>query len=452
MICSDNSLLSSKWLARLAQFSKLIVGFSGGLDSTVLVHALAAHPGLKAKLVAVHINHGISPHALSWQKHCHLWCQNHGIKFITKSVQFDRTANIEEHARLARYEVFSSLLTTNDCLILAHHQNDQAETVLLQLVRGAGIDGLAAMTSSSRLGLGTMARPLLTHSRAQLEQYTLVHQLTWIEDESNENTVHARNYLRHKIVPLLIDRWPGVVRSIARTATHCQQAKNNLASLATSDCLSSLADSDSPVLPIELLANLNFDRCSNVLRRWLQNNHIQVPPMTTFNRVIDELIYARADADPQVSWGDVVIRRYQNSLYLDRKQLVYLPDSIEWSTFPKSLTIGSVGKDQVESEINLVAKKVSEGLVLPPDAKMLIRFRQGGEEIFLHGQNKKLKKMFQEWGIPPWLRTSTPLIYINNVLAAVVGYAVSDSFFSKNSPQSWLLSVKTEKKINTQAN
>ncbi|MGC1181692.1 tRNA lysidine(34) synthetase TilS [Legionella sp.] len=462
--CIDQ-LLNSNWLSYLTRFRKLIVGFSGGLDSTVLLHALAANPELVTKLVAVHINHGMSPHAFSWQQHCNQWCQNIGIEFISEVVQFDRSANVEEHARLARYAVFSSILAPEDCLILGHHQDDQAETVLLQLFRGAGIDGLAAMPPLRCFGLGMLARPFLVHTHSQLKQYAMLHRLTWIEDESNLNTHYSRNYLRQQIMPLLMEKWPGLVGNLARTALHCQEAKNNLSTLATYDITSSLIENSNKhtelttnSLSIEPLLNLNLERISNILRVWLRNNRVSLPTTTTFHRLIHELIFATTDAIPEVSWSDILVRRYQKYLYLDRKHLIHLPACSEWSMFPSPLTIETNGSERrgwkqsssthnyglqtlEKAKINLFATEATHGLVIPPGAKIVVRFRKGGETFFWHGQNKQLKKLLQEWGIPPWLRKRIPLLYIEDQLVVIVGYAVSDLFFNKNSLQAWSLSA-----------
>jgi len=426
-------LLNAKWLSCLSHFNKLIVGFSGGLDSTVLLHALASCPSLCSKLVAVHVNHGISAHAPKWQAHCQQFCQNSGIDFITQAVQFNRLANIEEGARIARYAVFSSLMTDKDCLLLAHHQDDQAETVLLQLFRGAGIDGLAAMAESGRCGLGTLARPLLHYSREHLEHYAALHQLAWIEDDSNYDINYSRNYLRHQIMPLLIAKWSGVAGNIARTATHCQQARINLDDLAIEDCPELLAAKDT--LFIGALEGLSFERMANVLRVWLKKNQIPLPSTLTFNRLILEVIQARPDAVPEVGWAEFLVRRYQQCLYLDKKHPVNLPVFIEWSEFPLPLRLGG-------TDIHLLAKKADHGLSVMQNTKVSIRFRQGGEEMLWHGQNKQLKKLFQEWNVPPWSRDRLPLIYINDTLAAVVGYAVSDLFYTKDSSQAWLITTQ----------
>ncbi|MCW8386093.1 tRNA lysidine(34) synthetase TilS [Fluoribacter dumoffii] len=425
-------LLSTEWFSRLSHFSKLFVGFSGGLDSTVLLHVLACHPALFAKIVAVHVNHGISARASLWQQHCQQVCDLLNIPLIAHSVEFERSANIEEGARIARYDFFSSLMKEQDCLLLGHHMDDQAETVLLQLFRGAGVDGLAAMSELSAFGPGEIARPFLSHSREQLEHYAVQHQISWIEDESNQDVNYSRNYLRHQIIPLLKRKWTGVAGNIARTALHCQQAKRNLDVLAAQDALApenpnSLTQNSLLITPLK---ELNRDRMANVLRMWLKNNRVQLPSTVTFERLIDEMIFARSDAIPQVSWGDVTVRRYQDHLYLVRKNKNKLPPSLEWGAFPSPLII-------IDARIHLQAKKHNPGLLIPPGTKIYVRFRVGGEKIVWRGQTKQLKKLFQEWGIPPWIREQTPLIYFDDTLAAVAGYAMSDLFFSQEANDTW---------------
>ncbi|WP_045094964.1 tRNA lysidine(34) synthetase TilS [Legionella fallonii] len=438
-------MLTSEWIERLGQFTKLIVGFSGGLDSTVLLHVLSSHTLLRHRLTAIHIHHGISVNAEYWQRHCEQFCRNLNIPFFARTVQFDRSANIEEGARVARYAVFTSLLSANDCLLLGHHMDDQAETVLLQLFRGAGVDGLAAMTECGELGLGTMARPFLAYTRTHLEEYAKSHGLEWIDDESNQEIKYSRNYLRHEIMPLLMKKWPGVIGNIARTAAHCQQAKANLDALAEYDSQGiALANNSLSITPLK---KLSFERVTNILRVWLKKNQVQMPSTLTFQRLIHEVIFANSDASPEVSWENIIVRRYQQCLYINQRELESHPKntrfsrdepcnkSIIWSDFPQPLLLA-------ELNICLIAKQTKQGLVIPERANIIVQFRQGGEQIRLHGQTKQLKKLFQEWAVPPWQRDTIPLIYINDQLAVVVGYAVSDAFYSKSAAHAWELLTK----------
>lgn len=428
------SLLTENWVMRLAQLDRLIIGFSGGLDSTVLLHLLASESQLKLKLMAVHINHGLSPHADAWQQHCARQCLQLGINFVAQTVNFDRSANIEEGARNARYNLFSSMLRHNEAVIVGHHLDDQAETLLLQLFRGTGIDGLAAMSASNTLGLGSIIRPLLTHSREHLQTYAERNQLEWIEDESNQCIHYSRNYLRQEVMPLLIKQWPGVTTTIARTATHCQQAKLNLDALAQMDCPE--LNKTTNRLFIEPLRHFTVERISNVLRVWLKNNQAKLPPTSTFQRLIQEVLYASPDAMPLVSWSKVQIRRYRNYLYLETKTAFDLPSSIEWLDFPNSLIVA-------DGKMSLSASKSKKGLNLACGAKIHIRFRQGGEVLCWHGQTKLLKKLMQDFGIPPWLRDRIPLLYVNEQLAAVVGYAISDLFYTESETTAYEIQALT---------
>lgn len=425
-----NSLLSPEWIARLQECDQVLVGLSGGLDSTVLLHQLASYSQLKSRLLAVHINHGISSNSLSWQKHCEQFCHHLKIPFCAEHVEFPQNANIEEEARKARFAAFSRLLNDNGCLVLGHHLDDQAETVLLQLFRGAGVDGLSGIQEWGRFAKGSIARPFLTHSRERLHHYAITQKLTWVTDESNADVRYTRNYLRHQIMPLLLKKWPGVMGNLARTATHCQQAKRNLDELALLDCPDLSTGSDS--LDISLLHNLTEQRIINVLRVWLKKNHIQLPTTAIFKRLISELLGASIDANPIVAWNEILVRRYQNRIYIVKKDQKEPPKEIQWTHFPKEITVNNK---------TLYAQKTLKGLFLPPNAEISIKFRQGGELFVLHQQTKQLKKLFQEWRVPVWRREHIPLLYINQQLAAVVGYAISDLFYRESS-SAWSFEYK----------
>jgi tRNA(Ile)-lysidine synthase len=388
------------------------------------LHLLASIPALNHRLLAVHINHGISPNALGWQQHCEQWCEELNIAFRSQAVEFNRESNIEEGARTARFAVFSSLLNKNGCLLLGHHLDDQAETLLLQLFRGAGIDGLSSMSECSTWEQGVIARPLLSCSREQIKRYALEQGLVWIEDESNEDSAYTRNYLRHHIMPLLVQKWPGVVGNLARTASHCQEAQLNLDYQAMQDCGELLNATNS--LSIEPLSVLSEARIFNVLRVWLKQLKIKRPSAAIFKRIVHEVFYSRPDATPLVSWGTVTIRRYNGQLWLEQQQQTPSPECTEWPHFPEPLVLAG---GACLSVIN-----AKSGLMLPDDAELSVRFRQGGETMILHKQTKQLKKLFQEWNVPTWDRERVPLLYVNEQLAAVIGYAVSDVFYTDKEP------------------
>lgn len=426
-------LLDADWQKRLASYRTLWVGFSGGLDSTVLLHAIASQPMLASKLSAVHIHHGLSSNADAWLAHCQTICDEHGIPLSTHHVVLTQPNNIEEQARIARLTVFKTLVQEHDALVLGHHCDDQAETLLLQLFRGAGVDGLAAMPAVKSFYKGELVRPLLRHSRSLLETYARMHQLSWIEDESNQDCGYSRNYLRHEVMPILRARWPNVVTNLARTATHCQQAKMNLSMLATLDN-GNIAPKER-TLSISSLPVEHHARCVNMLRVWLTNNQIQLPSTQTFNRLIAEIVMASEDAVPCVEWGDVSIRRYQQTLYICKlSEHAHYPSHLEWPFFPATLQWG-------DAHESVQATPTHKGLFVPPGSRISVRTRQGGERFCWHGQTKTLKKLLQQWHVPPWLRDTLPLIYINDELAAVTGYAINDKHYDVDKPNIYTIQI-----------
>ena len=419
-LVTKDCVLDSYWIQKLAAYDRIYIGFSGGMDSTVLLHFLAAEPALMNKIHAVHINHGISAAADAWQTHCEQLCERLTIPCKTYTVSFNRQANVEEEARNARYQVFSQLVEENHCLLTAHHRDDQAETVLLHLFRGAGLKGLSGISETAEFGRGHLHRPLLTTARDTLHAYALAHQLAWITDESNSDIRFSRNFLRQQVVPLLQKKWPGVSKNLVRTAQLCRESQANLDDLALMDCPSLKTRSNKLVLNEWI--HLKKSRLLNVLRRWLQINCVKMPNYDTQERLITELICAKRDANPAVGWDNWVIKRFQNCLYLEPARQQDSFNALLWTNFPQSLLISDIGV--------LSARPASQGIKILPEDEVEVRFRQGCETLVWHGQTKSLKKLMQQWNIPPWLRPSVPLIYVNQQLAAVVGYAISDVFYA----------------------
>lgn len=421
-----NQLLTPICIHELSHYAIIYVGFSGGLDSTVLLHCLAAEPLLLPKLRAIHINHGLSPNASAWEAHCRMVCETLHISLSIYPLQLSGRDNLEARARAARHYIFKQELGPEDTLVLAHHQNDQAETLLLNLLRGAGVDGMAAMLPTQSFGHGTLRRPLLPHTRSLLETYAKTHQLVWVEDESNQNQLFSRNFIRHRILPVLQEKWPAAVSAISRAAQHCQQAKQNLATLAKWDGMA--INQVLNRLPLEKLRDLSPERALNLLRAWLNKNQVQQPSEKVIARILKELVAARVDATPSICFGNVVIRRYRDELYCFRKPgTALLPSNREWIDFPAPFCLGvDFGTLKVES--------ADTGMIVPENSQLTVCFRQGGERFRWRGQTKCLKKLLQAWGVPPWKRDKIPLIKINGELAAIVGYAVSDLFFSTSAP------------------
>lgn len=416
-------LLDSHWAQKLGSYDCIYVGFSGGLDSTVLLHALASEAELNNKIRAVHINHGLSPQAEFWQSHCQQECVRLAIPCQTLTISFNRQANIEEEARHARYQAFAQLVKANQCLLTAHHQGDQAETVLLHLFRGAGVKGLSGISETMVFSQGFLHRPLLAQSREILLDYAKTHKLSWIEDESNADLNFSRNFVRQQVLPLVQTKWPAVSKNLVRTSELCRQAQANLNDLAEIDCPS--LQTCSTELSLNQLMHLSEARLSNVLRHWLQKNAARLPNYDTLRRLLTEVIHAESDANPEVQWDKWVIKRFHFRLSLHQVSSAPLVNTVQWVCFPDSVELPGIGV--------LSAQLVAQGIKILPDDDIEIRFREGGETFVWHGQTKVLKKLMQQWNIPPWLRATIPLIYVNQQLAAVVGYAISDLFYGNNS-------------------
>lgn len=398
---------------------QIYIAFSGGLDSTVLVHALAGLRQTAAiksplNLHLIHVHHGLSPNADDWVENCQQLAASLALPLTV--VQVDARPKTGESpeaaARQARYKIFAETLPANAVLMLAHHANDQAETLLLQLLRGAGVRGLASMPLRARFHQSWLMRPLLAVSRVVLEQYAEQHQLTWIEDESNLNVDFDRNYLRHNILPLLNARWPATVSCLSRSASHCAEADSLLMEIADAD-LSNMLDGE-PRLNILLLRTLSPPRLNNVVRYWLMNQGLPLPSTVKLQTLIQTLIYSRYDAMPHVSWPGVEVRRFRNYLYAMPPLPKHDPTwYYEWNM-----------QEDLVLPANIGTLQVKDYLILAKGLPLRIAFRQGGEAMVLTGRkgHHSLKNLMQEWDIPPWLRQRVPLIFQNQELIAVVGY------------------------------
>lgn len=416
------------WRNQLQKYQTIYLGLSGGLDSMVLLHQIRQCHELAPKLVALHVHHGLSPNASGWQIHCETICQRLNIPIRVFHVQLDDTKNIEEQARNERYRVFSSCIQADDVLLLAHHQDDQAETVLLQLFRGTGVHGLAAMPKMRHFAKGVLIRPLLDYNRDALQQYAITHQIDWIEDESNHSIQFSRNYIRHELMPLLRRRWPNVTENIAFCSKICQNARDNLEALANID-----AQLDSDVLVLNDLYLGDTARMLNILHVWLHRRTGSSPSFRHLHRLMNEVILVPDDKRPMLAWGDVCVRRYRQRLYLEKrigwhKEPMSVSAQKIWNQFPKAISWGGA--------MEMVAIPASQGVFIADGAQIEIRTRQGGERIRHNGHLRCLKKLFQAWGIPPWQRGSIPLVFIDGVLKVIVGYAMADEVESDASQTS----------------
>ena len=395
--------------------SRLVLAFSGGLDSTVLLHALASlqaeHP---VALRAVHVDHGLQEDSAAWSAHCREAARALGVDYLCRSVtvQLESGKGPEASARDARYGALHAELGPGDWLISAHHREDQAETLLLNLVRGSGPMGIAGIGAIRRFGPGWLARPLLDTSREELLDYAERMGLHWLDDPSNADRRFDRNFLRHDILPRLKSRWPDISARLLRSAGHAGEAAELLEDLADIDLKGLGGRPDR--LPIDRLKELSQARQRNLLRYSLKKLGLSTPTAMQLSRVLEEAIPARRDAQPLVSWPGASVRRYRNGLYLMPENLVESPATIPVSSCDTPLGPGLGTLQFVHDAPHGMAKHLWQ-------ADVQVRFRQGGERFQPEGQShtRKLKKLLQEEGVVPWMRDRLPLVYADDELVAV---------------------------------
>ncbi|MDH5659533.1 MAG: tRNA lysidine(34) synthetase TilS [Gammaproteobacteria bacterium] len=436
---SFNAALLKENLTQYIDAKVLWVAYSGGCDSHVLLHSLVAlRSHIKAEIKAVHINHGLSPLANEWEEHCRKTCEQLNVPYLPISVDARaKNKSPEEAARHARYAEWRKMLNKNEVLFLAHHQDDQAETVLIQLFRGSGVKGLAAMPSRQNFSQGLLCRPMLGFLREEIYSYAIEHGLNWIDDPSNFDTDFDRNFLRHEVVPLLETRWPSLKKILSRTASHQADADQLLTELAFQDWHHV---HDNNQINISNLLKLSVKRQRNVLRYWISDIcELILPDTVHLQRILNEVVTAAEDAQPEVIWAGGEIRRYQGLLYAQEKLVEpSAVTTIIWSDIEQPLALNQNG-------LNLSAKRsVGKGLSQAKlkNSEISVKFRQGGESCRPagRGQTHQLKKLFQEWKIPPWKRAAIPLIYVNDELAEVVGYCHCEPYAAVEGEPGWFIS------------
>ena len=412
------SIIEQTILQHLNGRQSLLVAFSGGVDSTVLLQALVnlRQKLQNLKLRAIYIHHGLSKNADSWAEHCQQQCNVWQIPLIIEKVKLDRAAgNIEEQAREARYQAIYRHLKRDELLCTAQHLDDQCETFFLALKRGSGPTGLSAMP----LGNGQHLRPLLTISRQEIEQYANQQQLTWIEDESNQDDHYDRNFLRLKVLPILNQRWPHFSQMVARSAELCQQQEALIHELLSAEFKQIIGNAKQ--LNIQPLRDYSEYKRNAILRMWFREQHIGMPSQKQLSLIWQTVIQAKEDANPQFILHNRQIRRYQNQLYL-----LPLYQDIEQQILPwdlnTSLTLpDNLGHLQPNYQTDLTCR-------LPhKDETVSVRFHaQGQFQIVQRKGSRSIKKLWQEHHIPPWQRTRIPLIYYNEQLITAVGVFVTE--------------------------
>ncbi|TNE82479.1 MAG: tRNA lysidine(34) synthetase TilS [Gammaproteobacteria bacterium] len=428
----------------LPEHARLWVALSGGLDSVLLLHLVVhCHQG-RVPVGAIHINHQLQANAGDTEAHCRAECEALGVPVIVRPVTVEKNGTesgpggIEEAARNARYQVFEELLEAGDLLLMAHHADDQAETMLFRFLRGSGVAGLAGMPRSRALGAGELVRPLLEFERAGLVACARQAGLSWVEDPSNADEGYDRNYLRHAILPRLRSRWPGLTRRLKHTSSACaesEQLHQRLASLQ----LGELMD-DEGRLSVEGVQALSDAERKNLLFWWIRTSGSPVPTLADWGRVANDLLYAGDDREPELRGAGFSVRRFQGWLWL-------VPDPAE---FPDSDILLEQGESVRWGEWYVRLEPVAGAN--PENAAKPIRIstRQGGETLRPHpdGPSRRLKTWFQEQGVPPWERPRMPLFFAvsdgGEELVAVGDLWCSEQYSGDAHAAGWRLVVERD--------
>jgi tRNA(Ile)-lysidine synthase len=400
-------------LALIGPKMRVAVAFSGGLDSTVLAHALSKSRRQFAQLRLLHVDHRLQAASADWARHCECMANRWRVPItrLNASVPKKKGESPEAAAREARYALLAAALEPGEVLVTAQHQDDQAETLLLQLFRGAGVAGLAAMPAIAPFAAGRIARPLLNESRAELAKYAKAHRLEHIEDPSNLETRFARNYLRHKVMPVIREKWPSVESSLARSARYMGEALRLLDATAHEDLVRVM---DGGGLNVAALRTLAVPRRRNALRVFVAAAGVDPPSSAKMMEIAGSLLVARADAQPEVRWPGCVIRRRAGRLELEvtshpsiAGKLENVQKSWRWKEEREFIVNGAGDR------LSFVADSAGPiDLELLPDA-LDLRPRQGGETLrpAAGARLQSLKKLLQSARVSLEDRARLPLLF-----------------------------------------
>ena len=422
--------LADVFLAQNVVNPKLALGLSGGLDSIVLLHLLVeTSKSLSFQLRAHHVHHGLSPNADAWADFCADTCKKLKVLLTISKIKVNKNSGlgVEATAREARYKALSADeadLICPDFILLAHHQDDQAETLLLQLARGAGVKGLASMGAVTE----KLPRPLLDVPRSALEVYAKEHSMDWVEDESNLDTKFDRNFMRHEVLPVLAKQYPNIRQTIGRAAQHMAEADMLLDELAEQDIKNGLINSQQ--LQLASLERLSNARIKNALRWWLMLNGCDTPSAAQLQQITQQLFFAKVDAGIKIKVSaSLILRRFQGRAYL--VQNVQAGDAdYQRSAFSLPWQGEQVIILTDQSQL-FFSEKLGEGIAMRylENSQLTIRYRQGGEMLKPEENrpSRSLKSLFQTSSIPPWQRERLPLLFLNGVLVALPNIAVAAS-------------------------
>ncbi len=430
---SDDSFLSS--LNQFSNSNKFWVACSGGLDSSVLLHLFSINKNkIKQDIEVLYVNHGLQEEAGDWGLFCKKLCQQYDIAYTQLEIKenYPKGVSVEAWAREKRYSLIENLMGDHDVLFTAHHLDDQVETFFLQALRGAGPRGLASMPIVKNYSNALHARPLLNYSRENLKEYAEENKLDWHEDKSNMDYRYDRNYLRHRVMPVIEDKWPSYRQTISRLISHQKESKKILDEIACAD-LEQALHNNIMCLNLNYINELSIERQKNLIFFWLNELSLDSPGSINIEQVISNIIYSNTEKAPCVNWKNTEIRRYKNMLYASKKIEKHDVDA-EYYWKPERVL-------NILDETLIAKSRCGKGIskTKTNGADFVVRYRHGGEKIqpdYL-SHSKTVKQLFQEKAVLPWLRDRIPLVYINGKLAVIPGFCIDESFSADEDEQSW---------------
>ncbi len=412
-------------------WNKVLVAFSGGLDSTVLLHQLVTlreqeRPELQLR--AAHVHHGISSLADGWVTHCEQLCNSWRVPLTVCRVRLaGQGLGIEAEARAARYDALANVLDDDEVLVTAQHLDDQCETLLLALKRGSGPAGLAAMPATMPFCNSHIVRPLLGFSREELAEWADAHALRWIDDDSNSDDSYDRNFLRLRVLPVLSERWPHFARMAARSASLCGEQEQLLDELLAEELISLVREDGA--LMLEPMYEMSVPRRNALLRRWLALHHAPMPSRSAILRIWDEVVLSRDDASPRQQFGDYDVRRYQNALWWVERRSGLRDVCLEWPS--------DVHELRLPERLGCLSWADAGIKVRAPQAGELVSIRFGAPGlVYIAGRprGRTLKKLWQELNVAPWRRDTTPLLFYGDTLIAALGVFITRDGLAEDKP------------------
>ncbi len=389
---SSKTLKVESLLDNLPANEGYLIAYSGGADSTALLHLFASVDNVRA----IHINHNIQSQARIWQDHCQATCKQLNIPLIIE--QADLPDNSENSCRKARYVFFEKHLRPHEILLTAHHAQDQAETVLLKLMRGTGIKGLCGIEKLRKFAYGYIARPLLEYSPKTLKDYLINNNLSWIEDASNLDNRYKRNFIRNEIIPQLENQFTHVIENITRSANNSSHSL---------DLLNHLLDFQGKSLPIQKLQELPLTLQPTLLYHWLSHKNLPTPDKAVLNQITQDFIHANVDKHPHYKNKYYQLYRWQQTVYcIQNFDVIDSSNEFAWNTENPFDLPNGCGKLEFTGDKTL---------------NLVIKFNQTGQKLKTHKHqfSKSTKQLFQENHIPTWERQNTPFIYHNGKLVSL---------------------------------